>query len=39
MIEHMAVNPYNRNYYKPHQYAKMLHLVKPIDFNTLSPQS
>jgi len=32
LIGYMAVNDFNGNYYKAHQYAKMMHLVKAIDY-------
>jgi hypothetical protein len=32
MIGYMAVNDFNGNYFKAHQYVKMMHLVKEIDY-------
>ena len=32
LIGYMAVNDFNGNYFKAHQYVKMMHLVKEIDY-------
>ncbi len=32
LIGYMAVNDFNGNYYKAHQYSMMMHLVKRIDY-------
>lgn len=32
LIGYMAVSDFNGNYFKAHQYAKMMHLVKAIDY-------
>ena len=32
LIGYLAVNDFNGNYYKAHQYAMMMHLVKRIDY-------
>ena len=32
LIGYMVANDFNRNYFKVHQYVKMMHLVKEIDY-------